>query len=142
MYRIIYINEEALNKLKSYKNKLQNLIKLAKRNYYRKQIEKHDNDSKGLWSIVSDKVRKREGIDCIRDSDKRMIEDRQHTANEFNKYFATTGRKMAEKCGVKYMPYKPLRNPNTIAFFLSDKTEVMEKIKELKNNRASMDEIQ
>ncbi|KAL3266221.1 hypothetical protein HHI36_010403 [Cryptolaemus montrouzieri] len=97
----------------------------------------------GLWSIVSDKVRKRESIDCIRDSDKRMIADRQHITNEFNKYFATIGKRLTEKCGVNVRDslHKPLRNPNTIAFFLSDDTEVMGIIKELKNNKASTDEI-
>ncbi|KAL3272973.1 hypothetical protein HHI36_014430, partial [Cryptolaemus montrouzieri] len=72
-----------------------------------------------------------------------MIEDRQHIANEFNKYFATIGKRLAEKCGVNVedSPHKPLRNPNTIAFFLSDETEVIGIIKQLKNNKATMDEI-
>ncbi|KAL3285726.1 hypothetical protein HHI36_000254 [Cryptolaemus montrouzieri] len=34
-----------------------------------------------------------------------------------------------------------VRNPNAIAFFLSDETEATGIIKELKNNKASMDEI-
>ena len=58
-------------KFKIYRNKLNHLIKLAKRNYYNKFFSGHVNNGKGIWYGIKQIVQFKTHCQC---SEKRVLE--------------------------------------------------------------------
>ena len=45
--------KEAENEYKTYENKLSNIIRIAKKEYYNKLLDNNKNKIKGIWNILN-----------------------------------------------------------------------------------------
>ena len=85
-------------KFKIYRNKLNHLIKLAKRNYYNKFFSVHENNGKRIWygieQIVQVKTHVNQHVNKIV-VDNREIVDQESIANALNEFFANIGSNLA-----------------------------------------------
>ena len=85
-------------KFKIYRNNLNHLIKLAKRNYYTKFFSVHENNGKRIWygikQIVKIKTHVYQHVNKIV-IDNREIVDQESIANVLNEFFANIGRNLA-----------------------------------------------
>lgn len=93
-------DNELKEKYRIYKNKVNNLIKTTKNNYYREKLDKCKNNTKKVWEIVNDitndQKTKNNTINKIK-VDGNIIENKKQIANEYNKHYSEIGTKMANK---------------------------------------------
>ena len=85
-------------KFKIYRNKLNHLIKLAKKNYYNNFFSVHENNGKRIWygikQIVKVKTHVNEPVNKIVVDNCEII-DQESIANAFNEFFANIGSNLA-----------------------------------------------
>lgn len=132
-------NLTIITEYKKYKNKLTQLIKATKTNYYKEQIERNKNSSKTLWNVVKKFTNKNLVNTEIKEIkvDNELITDKKQIANAFNNYFAKIGEKMAssiDKANIK----NDKRNVanNSMFFYPTDINEVSKCINELKDRKS------
>ena len=95
------------DKLKEAVRELNFLIMDAKKEYYANKITRHKNDIKKTWGIISEimnKGRKKSNFPPFFEVDNKKITERKDIANEFNKFFATVGQKLADEIDQKGLP--------------------------------------
>ena len=85
-------------KFKIYRNKLNHLIKLAKKNYYNNFFSVHENNGKRIWygikQIVKVKTHVNQPVNKIVVDNCEII-DQESIANAFNEFFANIGSNLA-----------------------------------------------
>lgn len=136
-------NEFNKNNFKQYRNKLNELLKIAKRDYYQNLINKNMNNSKQLWRCVNELTSsgKKIGDDIttIRTNEGELIQDKLEISNIFVNHFTDIGKKLADKIDQtkKCNVVQNIRNSNN-SIFLSNTSEkeVVETIYQLKSNKA------
>ncbi|CAH3034171.1 unnamed protein product, partial [Porites lobata] len=77
-------------KYKRYRNKLNHLIKIAKRKYYDTKFEKAKNNLKETWKLINDVINKPSRKAALPNSffsDGKLLNDPQEIANCFCKFF-------------------------------------------------------
>lgn len=86
---------------KKYRNKLNHLIRIAKKNYYCKKFSQAQNDIKSTWNTINqllDKQRLKSTLPRLFLNDENEeINDPNLIADGFNDYFVNVGPKLAEK---------------------------------------------
>ncbi len=87
---------------KTYKNKLNHVIKIAKKKYYEEQLIKYKHNTKCLWKTINEIMNKHRNSRILpkefnRDSSDEIIDDPYKIANKFNKYFVNIGPGLAKK---------------------------------------------
>lgn len=132
-------NLQLKNEFITYRNRLNELIKTAKSNYYKKQIERNKNNAKMIWNIVKDynnKVTTNSNIKQIKGDTGELITDNLNMSNSFNSFFTEVGENLAKK--IKKTHYKETKTPTSFSFFLipTNKNEICDIIKSLKNCKA------
>ena len=83
---------------KAYKNKLNHLIRIAKRTYYDSKLEDAKNDIRTTWKLLNEVINKRKNNPSLPSSfksDGKTITDPMDIANRFCKYFTNIGPKLA-----------------------------------------------
>ena len=83
---------------KTYKNKLNHLIRIAKRSYYDRKFDSAKNDLKLTWKLLKEVINKRKSKSLLPSSFKaegRSITDPTEIANRFCKYFTNIGPRLA-----------------------------------------------
>ena len=87
-------------KYKRYRNKLNHLIKIAKRKYYDTKFEKAKNNLKETWKLINDVINKPSRKAALPNSffsDGKLLNDPQEIANCFCKFFTNIGPNLARK---------------------------------------------
>lgn len=136
-----YPNEFNTNKFKQYRNKLNELLKTAKRDYYQKEINKNINNSKNLWRCVKEMTceKSSDQLIKIKDQNGTLISNELEMSNVFVDYFTDIGKKLADKIDQtkKSNVTQNIKN-NTNSIFLSNTSEkeVIAIIYQLKSNKA------
>ena len=75
-------------KFKSYRNKLNQKLKKAKKTFYSKQFNNLKNDPKGIWNKINELLNKSKSpLPSYFIHNHEKIQDEQTIANEFNSYF-------------------------------------------------------
>ena len=90
--------QEARYKL--YKNKLNYLIRIAKRNYYDSKFIMATNNLKETWKLINEVINKRKSklsLPQSFNSNGRSITDPTDIANEFCNYFTNIGPNLANR---------------------------------------------
>ena len=90
---------EAELKYKKYKNKLTNIMRSCKKEYYNKLVEKNKNNSKGIWNILNSIIRKGTANNKYPDyfiDNNKTINDMNNVVNEFNDFFVNVGPRLAD----------------------------------------------
>ena len=85
---------------KSYKNKLTHSLRVAKRLYYEKQIEKLKSNVKATWKVLNEILNRNKGtrgLPSLFRADSHEISDPKEIANLFCKYFTNIGPNLASK---------------------------------------------
>ena len=95
--------KDAENKYKKYKNKFTNIMRISKKEYYRKLIDNNKNNIKGLWNILNNVIgngsRQVNYPHEFIENDM-TIDNMDDAVNGFNQYFVNVGRILAEKIPV------------------------------------------
>ncbi|KAG5897087.1 hypothetical protein JTB14_036314 [Gonioctena quinquepunctata] len=129
-------NDHLRTEYRKYRNRLNVLIKKTKYNYYRKQIEHNNNNTKKLWEVVQEQ-KIRHPIGSIESEKGSLLVDSKHIAKEFNSRFAEMGRKLASK--IKKDPnFVPNRSsvPNSLVLSPVEAVEIQNIINQLKDKKA------
>ena len=99
-----------LAKYKAYKNKLQEVIRKAEKQYYSNKIEESKGNLSRTWKILKSMINKKQVERKIGPIEVNtvLIEDEETMANNFNNYFANVGPDLAKKiptCDAKPTDY-------------------------------------
>lgn len=133
------------NSYKKYRNKLSELIKTAKQNYYKNEIEKNKFCNKTLWKTINSYTNKKTTTSSIKKIkyEDNIIEDQKMIANKFNTYYSEVGKEMAKKIVKPSTSVLKKRMFHKSIFFNpTSETEVANLINELKPKKApGKDEI-
>ena len=126
------------------RNKVTELVRKAKKEYYSSMIENNRGDSKSTWKILKDLLPKRSdgGITSLEENGS-IITDFKEICNVFNNYFIDISTKLAASIkNVKTLPLEYLGNflPNvTTVFKFKNVTEneVLKMLKSIPNGKAT-----
>ena len=132
---------EAEMKYKTYKNKLTQIMRRSKKDYFNKQIEKNKDNNKGLWATLNNIIRKGSAQPKYPNHfivGEETIEDTKDIATGFNDYFVNLGPSLA-----KLIPQTDLTsqgiglhidsNPNSMFIRPVEENEVSDIIKSCKS---------
>ena len=102
LYKCLLNNPNSSNEIayKSYKNKLTHSLRVAKRLYYEKQIEKLKSNVKATWKVLSEILNRnkgKRGLPSVFREGSLEISDPKEIANLFCKYFTNIGPNLASK---------------------------------------------
>ena len=93
-------NSARSKKYKAYKNKLNNLIRIAKRNYYESQFVMARNNIKGTWKLINEVINNKNTKRVLPSQfkiDEKVVSDPKEIADKFCKYFTNIGISLANK---------------------------------------------
>ena len=95
----IYRNRQKYIK---YKNKLNHIIKIAKKIYYEEQLIRYKQNTKMMWKTLNELLNKPNKTNklpktFIESDSLNIIEDPVEIANKFNDYFINIGPNLAKK---------------------------------------------
>lgn len=136
-------NSELEQKYKSYRNKLNNLIKITKSSFYKKQIDQNQNNSKNLWNVINQATNnnfsQNKEISSIRGKNGNITDNNTEISNEFNTYFTQIGKTLASKItkGNSNKTVSRHTYHKTMFIFPTDVNEVLREIVSLKNKKSS-----
>lgn len=131
---------------KTYRNYLTKLIAKTKQDYYKKQINNANNNSKKIWQIIRKSINKSKNNNNnhieLSENDE-IINDPQKVANKFNHYFSSIGMTMAKAVQEEDGAADPStyenggsNQPNSLFLTPVNKKEIDEHINSLKTNSA------
>jgi hypothetical protein len=87
-------------KFKSYRNKLNHLLKIAKRHHYCCKFDLARNDLKQTWTILKSLINRTKTMSKFPDifkNNQTVISDPQLIADSFNSYFTNIGANLADQ---------------------------------------------
>ena len=124
LYQSLLNNPNSSNEsaYKSYKNKLTHSLRVAKRFYYEKQIEKLKSNVKATWKVLNEILNRnkgKRGLPSIFWADSREISNPKEIANFFCKYFTNIGPNLASKIPVSEKSHYSFLPPKTSQFNIS-----------------------
>lgn len=134
-------NREIRNEYTTYRNKLTEIIKKTKYNFYKTQIEVNKDNMKRLWETVNYKIKngnkKDKSITQIINGKNEIIKNKSEMCDIFNNEFINIGKTLANKIKQK-IDYKEKKRANVHSVFLYPCTgpEIKEYITRLKNKKA------
>ena len=131
-------------KYKAYRNALNRLLRLAKRNYYHSVLNEHKGNSQKVWQVVNElaftKNRTRLLPSKLVTSNGHTVTDEETIAEELNSYFVDIGKSMADAispgsaCNFNFSATN--KNSNSLFLTPSCPQEVFNVIKKLKTKKA------
>ena len=84
------------NDYKIYRNSLNQVIKTAKQNYYNEAIEVNKNNQDQIWKIAKCLAQLKSKMKTLptelKTGDKVLLNNQEAICNEFNQFFANTGK--------------------------------------------------
>ncbi len=136
-------SNEVLAKLKLYRNKLNHLIKLSKRNYYNNYFTNNKNNTKktcqGIKQIITTKPKRVQPPPKIT-VDGVEITDITKIANEFNVFFCNIGYCLANnirQSNTTPLQYLPPKLDNSFYLFPVSESEIVDEISTLNESKAT-----
>ena len=104
-------SNEKLLKYKTYKNKLTNLLRVAKRLYFENQIEINNTNIKQTWRILNNAIgqNKKKKLKLV-DENGESITSTEKVANKFCKYFTNIGPNLADKIAPASKSFQDFKN--------------------------------
>jgi len=141
--------EESRSIFRIYQNKLKSLLRKAEKDYYAEKIHQCKNDCKNTWKIINQLLNKKSQI-AVPSSEfnlnGKILSEEQLIADNFNDYFVSIGKNLAEKIPeskisfLNYMPKNSIKN--SCALYLTTASEIIKIVSDMKNSEsAGYDEI-
>ncbi len=127
---------------KIYKNKLTNLIKIAKKTYYENKFETAKNDHKTTWKLINEVINKRRTKTSLPSSfisNNTLLSDPKDIANRFCKYFANIGPDLASKIqetSNSFLSFLNSNNEESISLHPTNPNELLEICNSFKTAKA------
>ena len=129
-------SNKGLQKFKTYKNKLNMLIRKAKRKYFFSKFEQSKNNMKQTWNTINNilgRGRKQSAHNKFKDDIGNVFINPEDISNQFNDFFGNVGPKLAsniQSTGKSYFEY--LKNPINSSMYMKpmvemDITKIIEK---------------
>ena len=92
---------------KKYKNKLNHLVKLAKKNYYEKQFVNYKNNSRMTWKTINEILNRRNEKSTLPDKFiekvcNKALKNPTVIANNFNIYLVNVGPELARQIRIEH----------------------------------------
>ena len=148
LYKTFLINPSNRNRQKyiKYKNKLNHVIKIAKKIYYEDQLIKHKQNPKMMWKTLNELLNKPTKNNkltktFVESNSSNIIEDPKEIANKFNDYFINVGPNLAKKikCDDNDTFEKYLNGSYQSSLFLNAITEneLEIELENMKSNKSS-----
>ena len=131
---------------KSYRNKLNSLLRISERKHYEELLNKHKSDLRKTWGVIKEVINKKKYSICpekIKINNK-LISDKMMMSQQFNKYFVNIGKNLAESINpsnASPSDYLKHSNPNSIFLKLVTQKEVNDIIKTIKLSSPGWDDI-
>ncbi|KAK9888907.1 hypothetical protein WA026_001128 [Henosepilachna vigintioctopunctata] len=121
-------NEELKETYKKYRNKLTNLIKMKKADYYKSELDRRGTSSKALWDWVKKftNFRKRNTVEinCIKDEKGEIERNKMKIATIFNRHYTSYSSKLAS--AINRPKTQPFASRSSVkeSIFLRPATEI------------------
>ena len=149
LYKKYLISPTPLNhdRLKIYRNKLNHIIRGAKKHYYNEELSKHKNNMTLLWRTINcilNKNKKSKKLPKEFKSDGGLISDPQIIVNNFNAFFSEVGPNLASKIPPSnHDPLQFMNSPilDSIHFSAIQEDEVRKTLMGLKDSSPGYDNI-
>ena len=141
-----YLKTKSLHyyiKFKHYRNKLNHLLKLSKRQYYNNYFLKNVNDSTRVWSGIKQIIHFKPPISqrTVKiTANNGVMTDPHMVANAFNNYFANIGKELASSIPLVYKsPIEYLKDSLCNSFYIFPTTadEIEVEISKLKSSKST-----
>ena len=139
---------ENKDKWRTYRNRLDKIIKSTQREYYKKQIKQHDNNCVGLWKTLGSIISKKNKQTTINNLtiNGNTINDPNQIADVLNNFFSSIGPKLASKFQTKddnsFMKFMGESNERSMFLHETNPNEVQKLIENLKIKKsAGFDEL-
>ena len=89
-----------MNVYKSYRNKLNAILRYLDKEHYKKLLELNKNNIRKSWSIIKEIINKNQTSKCQSAFmvNNRLTEDKETIANGFNKFFVEIGPTLEKQC--------------------------------------------
>ena len=136
-------SKERLQKFKTYKNKLNVIIRKAKRKYFFVKFERSKNNMKQTWNTINDVIgrgKKSSPQNKFKDDSGNYHNNSENISNHFNDFFVNIGPKLAssiDNSGTYYYDY--LHNAKTTNMFMKPivETDVIKIVQKFNPNKSA-----
>ena len=136
-------SETNLHKFKTYKNKLNMLIRKSKRMYLFTKFEKSKNDMKQTWKDINSiigKGHKKSPQTKFKDENGKVITDSHDIPNQFNDFFVNVGPKLAKEIqhsGKHYYDYLGEMRPSCMYMKPIVESDILKIIDKFNSNKST-----
>lgn len=146
LYSQTLSNSQQIDQYRKYKNKLNHIMRIAEKQYYKNLLDTNKNDLKKTWKILNKIINKNKKATFqsrFKKGDTYLTEP-EDIANGFNNYFANIGKSLAEK--IPRQNGSPLDNmkgtfPNSVFLNPASETEISNIINKLTSTATGWDGI-
>uniref|UniRef100_A0A6P7GDM1 Uncharacterized protein LOC114340971 n=1 Tax=Diabrotica virgifera virgifera TaxID=50390 RepID=A0A6P7GDM1_DIAVI len=131
-------SQELKTEYNRYRNSTNTLIKEAKENYYKRQINKNKNNPKELWTTINKlcNTKKSNTINTMINADGDVVIEAKQIANLFNNTFVDVGRNLASKINAnRPNPVKEEKLNTSMFLRPTNAEEIITIIGQLKNGK-------
>ena len=133
---------EAENKYKTYKNKLTNIMRNCKKDYYNKLLENHKHNIKGIWNILNSIIRNKSrqiNYPQYFIENNKIINNMNDVINKFNDFFVNIGPNLVEEIQdpVSSSDNLIVRNPMTMFLKPVEEKEIIDIVHDCKNKTST-----
>jgi hypothetical protein len=135
--------DSAINKYKTYKNKLNHLLRIAERKYYCEKFESVKSDLGKTWRIIKKVINKNNNPELRTEFriNNNMSSDGKVIVDAFNKFFVNVGPNLAKKISVpnniNHSSYFNFVNNKSMFFIPTDENEIATIISNIKPKSSS-----
>lgn len=125
---------------RTYRNKLTDIIRKRKIDYFKTKFTENSNDVKGMWKIIKqvteENVTSQEPITLL-DGTGNTISDQKKIADMFNNFFINVGPKLESKIEGNYSQTQQKINNQTLFLTRTSTGEIIKFINQLKSDSAN-----
>ena len=146
LYSQTLTDQSVLTEYKQYKNKLNHLLRIAEKDYYRELLNQNKHNMRKTWKILNKIINKKRTTSSqsrFKNGDK-YVTNPHDVANNFNNYFSNIGTSLADKIGTQTgspLDYMKGSFPNSIFLNPTTEQEVSNVIKTLTSSASGWDGV-
>ena len=148
LYKKLKLNNDSSFRdcYKTFKNKLTTLLRVAEKNYYKKQLDYNKNNMAKTWNTLRTIINRKRTLHhkLTFNDDGKKISDNKHIAKLFNKYFLNAPKELIKKFPSQTkdpQSYLPERTNNSIYFTPVTEYEILKIMSTLNNSSPGHDNI-
>ena len=135
--------EQRLKEYKKYRNRLTNIIRISKKTYYSRKLEKAEGNLNETWKVINNIINRNKPHNKLNSikSNTKEITDPEEIAHTFNSFFTNVGPELASKINKSnnshFSQYLPESKQNAMFFISTHEHEILKIVKALKTKNSS-----